>query len=115
MFEKYFEDNAEKSTLGFVVMGPIFGLLYIFLLPLIGILTLLLALPEYAVAKKTPLSEDAAMCLSCHGTKGMEMVFTNKEKMSVFVNADEFGSSVHSALGCAACHQNISMSDHPGQ
>lgn len=115
MFEKYFEENAEKSTLGLVVMGPIFGLLYIFLLPLIGILTLLLALPEYAVAKKTPLSEDAAMCLSCHATKGMEMVFGNKEKMSVFVNAEEFGNSVHGSLGCTDCHQKISMSDHPGQ
>jgi hypothetical protein len=115
MFEKYFEDNAEKSTLGLVVMGPVFGLFYVFLLPLIGVLTLLLALPEYAVAKKTALSEDSQMCLSCHATRGMEMVFGNKEKMSVFVSADEFGNSVHGALGCNSCHQQISMSTHPGQ
>ncbi len=115
MFEKYFEEKAEKSTLGLVVMGPIFGLLYVFLLPLIGILTLLLALPEYAIAKKAELSEEAGMCLSCHATKGMDMVFGNNEKMSVFVNAGELGNSVHSALGCNDCHQQISMSTHPGR
>lgn len=115
MFEKYFEEKAEKSTFGLVVMGPIFGLLYVFLLPLIGILTLLLALPGYAVAKKAPLSEDSGMCLACHATKGLEKVFGNKEKMSVFVNADELGNSVHSVLGCDDCHQNVSMSTHPGR
>ena len=54
MFENNLEKSLEKDASGFVLLGPIFGLLYIFLLPIIGITTLLLALPEYASAKKSP-------------------------------------------------------------
>ena len=115
MFEKHLEDNAEKGMFGFVILGPIFGLLYVVLLPLIGILTLLMALPQYASANKTPLSENSGVCLSCHATKGMTKVFGNNEKMSVFVNATELVRSVHSALDCSDCHQQISLTAHPGQ
>jgi formate-dependent nitrite reductase cytochrome c552 subunit len=78
-------------------------------------MTLLLALPEYAAAKKTALPENSGMCLSCHSTKGLTKVFGNNEKMSVFVSAAELGNSVHSALECNDCHQQISMSSHPGR
>ncbi|RPI38197.1 MAG: hypothetical protein EHM54_01035 [Nitrospiraceae bacterium] len=115
MLEKHLEANAEKGTFGLVFLGPVFGLFYVALLPLIGIMTLLLALPEYAAAKKTPLPENSGMCLSCHSTKGLTKVFGNNEKMSVFVSAAELGNSVHSALKCNDCHQKISMSTHPGR
>ena len=59
MFETNLENKSEKGTLGLVLLGPLFGMLYIFFLPIIGIMTLLLAIPEYASAKKAPVIESA--------------------------------------------------------
>jgi predicted CXXCH cytochrome family protein len=114
MFEKNLEKSLEKGASGFVLLGPIFGLLYIFLLPIIGITTLLLALPEYASAKKAPIIENAEICMSCHSMKGVDKVFRNKEKVSVFVNAEDFKDTVHGFLSCDSCHAKISLETHPG-
>ena len=114
MFEKKLEQTAEKGTLGFVLLGPIFGMLYIFLLPLIGIMTLLLAIPEYAHAKKAPVIENADVCMGCHAMKGVDKVFRNKEKVSVFVDAKDFQNTVHGFLSCDSCHTKISLETHPG-
>lgn len=115
MSEKHFTDKAEKGTLGLILLGPIFGMLYVCLLPLIAIITLILALPEYAIAKKAAILENSEMCMACHGSKGVEKIFGNKEKMSVFVKANDFTNTVHSMLNCTDCHQKISMESHPGR
>lgn len=114
MFETNLEKNPEKGTLGLVLLGPIFGMLYIFFLPIIGIMTLLLAIPEYASAKKAPVIESAEICMGCHAMKGVDKVFKNKEKVSVFVNADDFKDTVHGFLSCDSCHTKISLDTHPG-
>lgn len=114
MFEETAESNAGKGTL-LVVLGPIFGILYVVLLPIIGLMTLLLALPEYANAKKPPVLESADMCMACHSTRDMAKIFRNNEKLSVFVNEDDFKSTVHGFLSCTDCHQKISMESHPGR
>jgi len=113
-FEKNLGKNPEKGTLGLVLLGPIFGMLYIFFLPIIGIMTLLLALPEYANAKKAPIIESAEVCMGCHSMKGVDKVFRNKEKVSVFVNAEDFRKTVHGSLSCDSCHTKISLETHPG-
>jgi len=114
MFETNLEKDPEKGTLGLVLLGPIFGMLYIFFLPIIGIMTLLLAIPEYASAKKAPVIESGEVCMGCHSMKGVDKVFKNKEKVSVFVNADDFKDTVHGFLSCDSCHTKISLDTHPG-
>ncbi|MEW6108829.1 MAG: hypothetical protein AB1632_06655 [Nitrospirota bacterium] len=114
MFEESTECNAGKGTL-LVVLGPIFGMLYVVLLPLIALMTLLLALPGYASAKKGTVLDNSPMCMTCHSSQGLTKVFKNNEKLSVFVNADDFKNTVHSFLNCTDCHQKISMATHPGR
>jgi len=114
MFDESAEIKAGKSTLGFVLLGPLFGLIYVLLLPLIALLTLLLALPEFATAKKPDIIENAGMCMACHSSEGMTKVFRNKDKLSVFVNEADFKGTVHSFLSCTDCHQTVSLDSHPG-
>jgi len=114
MFEESSENRAGKGTWGFIVLGPIFGMLYVCLLPLIGLMTLLLALPEYATAKKPDILEKGGMCMSCHASQGMTKVFKNNEKLSVTVRPGDFKVTVHSSLNCTDCHQKISLESHPG-
>src|SRR5512139_1013085 len=114
MSEESAEKISGKGTLGLVIFGPILGLLYVSLLPLIALMTLMLALPELASAKKTDILENSSACMSCHSSQEFTKTFRNKEKMSVFVNAKDFKSSVHRFLSCSDCHMNISLESHPG-
>lgn len=115
MFERYFERNDKKSMLGLVILGPVFGLLYVFLLPVIGVMTLLLALPEYASAKKVPVVDSAGQCMACHSSHEFTAKFRNGERLSVFVDEKDFTTSVHRLLKCTDCHKKISLDAHPGR
>ncbi len=114
MFEESAENRAGKGTWGLILLGPLFGLLYVCLLPLIGLLTLLLALPEYATAKKVDILENAGACMACHASQGMTKIFRNNEKLSVYVSQGDFKTTVHRSLNCTDCHQKISLESHPG-
>ncbi len=114
MFEDT-EHKAGKGTLGIVILGPLFGLLYVCFLPLIALMTLLLALPELAVAKKAEIVDNSGACMTCHSSREFSKTFKNREKMSVFVNADDFKGTVHAFLNCTDCHQKVSLSAHPGR
>jgi hypothetical protein len=103
-----------KGTLGLVIFGPILGMFYVCLLPLIALMTLLVALPGLASAKKADLPESSAICMGCHSSPDFTKTFKNKEKMSLFVNEKDFKGSVHSFLGCTDCHGKISPDTHPG-
>lgn len=115
MLIKSSETKVEKGTLALVLFGPVFGLLYIFLLPLTAAITLLLAIPEYASARKATVLENSPMCITCHTSKGLEKIFMNKERLSVFVNTDDFSNSAHTFLRCTDCHGKVSMATHPGR
>lgn len=114
MSEEKAEKISGKGTLGLVIFGPILGMLYVCLLPLIALMTLLLALPELASAKKTDILENSSMCMGCHSSPDFTKTFKSKEKMSVLVNEKDFKSTVHRFLSCTDCHQSISLDNHPG-
>lgn len=114
MFKESEEIGTGKGTL-LVVLGPIFGILYVALLPLIAMMTLLLALPGYASAKKASIVDNSPMCMTCHSSAKLTKVFKNNEKLSVFVKADDFRNTPHSSLSCTDCHKKISMATHPGR
>ncbi|MEW6001109.1 MAG: cytochrome c3 family protein [Nitrospirota bacterium] len=53
------------------------------------------------------------MCLGCHSDKNLTKQLENREILSLFINGDEFASSIHNPVGCAGCHPDISMENHP--
>lgn len=64
-------------------------------------------------AAKGVLSDEAQTCLGCHSNKDMTKQLDNKEILSLYVNGDNFGNSVHNPIGCTGCHSDISMENHP--
>lgn len=48
-------------------------------------------------------------CLSCHSNPGMQ----DSSGHSISIAADSFHASVHSSLGCTACHSDIKTFPHP--
>lgn len=89
--------------------GAFSGLLSICLLPLISLLIGLMLLTRTAAAS----SEEVQMCLGCHSDKNLTKQLDNKEVLSLFINGNEFANSIHNAIGCAGCHMDISMENHP--
>lgn len=76
-------------------------------------LIVLMVFPIYVNAAKGVLSDEAQMCLGCHSNKDVTKTLENKEVLSLFVNGEGFANSIHNATGCAGCHTDISMENHP--
>jgi len=75
----------------------------------------LVALLLAAIGVSSPalaLSQDDQHCLSCHQS-AMEKPLGNGETLSLQIHGDNFGKSVHSMFGCAACHSDIDPTKHP--
>jgi len=60
-----------------------------------------------------PSAEDKK-CLACHGQEGMSKSFAKGDSVSLHVKGREFAGSVHGPLGCAACHADVDLKNHPG-
>jgi hypothetical protein len=105
--------ERKVRALGACMAGPAAGLLFAALVPLLFPLFLILLLPFIAFASSAALSEDSQTCLNCHGAPGMVMTLGDKTTVSVHVDGDRFARSVHGALGCAGCHGDISLDNHP--
>lgn len=60
-----------------------------------------------------PSAEDQK-CLVCHGQEGMSKSFAKGDPVSLHVKDREFAASVHGPLGCAACHAEVDLKNHPG-
>jgi len=66
-----------------------------------------------AAPAPTPSAEDRK-CLACHGQEGMTKSFGKGDSVPLHVKGREFAASVHGPLGCAACHADVDLKDHPG-
>jgi len=64
-------------------------------------------------AAPAPSAEDQT-CLACHGQAGMTKSFGKDDSVSLHVDGRAFAGSVHGPLGCAACHAEIDLKNHPG-
>jgi hypothetical protein len=60
------------------------------------------------------LSDDDKKCLGCHSTEGLSKSLANGETLSLHVRGAEFAKSVHRAIGCAGCHGDVDLKNHPG-
>ncbi len=108
--------SAKFSTLrtaGIFLFGPLSGLLFVCLLPLISLLIVVTLFSKAAFASGALQSEEAAVCMSCHSTQDAVKTFRNREKLSVRIAESHFRDSVHSFLTCTSCHSAVSMESHP--
>jgi hypothetical protein len=55
----------------------------------------------------------SSQCLVCHSAPGFEKNLPNGESLSLTVNPDLFGKSVHDANGCQSCHADVDLKTHP--
>ncbi len=58
------------------------------------------------------LSEEDEICLSCHGSEGMETELASGETLSLHIRDGAFAASVHGSLGCTGCHMDVDAADH---
>jgi hypothetical protein len=67
-----------------------------------------------AAAPADSLSDADKACLGCHGTADMKKDLEGGQSLSLHVSADEFAKSVHKPIGCAGCHSQVKLGEHPG-
>ncbi|HAM53189.1 MAG TPA: hypothetical protein DCP92_21740 [Nitrospiraceae bacterium] len=85
-----------------------------------GITILLLSLflagtasPDLVVAREALLTDEAKICLGCHGQRSIIKKFENGEVIAAYVDTATFKASAHNSLGCSACHTGFSAKTHP--
>lgn len=78
-----------------------------------GIAAALLLGPDPARASGGALSQADQQCLDCHSAEGLEKELANGEKLSLHVEGGAFAKSAHSMLGCAVCHADVTLKNHP--
>lgn len=98
---------------GMFLLGPLFGLIFVCLMPLASIVVTLLLLSRSAQAAQSFVSEEAALCLGCHGTPGMVKTFKNGDRVQLHVDEKHFSGTVHGFVSCTGCHADVSMDNHP--
>ena len=59
------------------------------------------------------LAKASQQCLGCHGAEGLERKMANGDKVSLHVDGAVFAKSVHNVLGCAVCHADVTLENHP--
>ncbi len=52
-------------------------------------------------------------CVGCHATPGLSTRFPSGEVLPVTIDVEGLKASVHKALHCTSCHQNIEEYPHP--
>ncbi len=93
---------------GVFILGPLAGLLFVCLIPLVSVVAALVLLTRTVSA-----GDEAGMCMGCHGAPGMVKTFKSGETLSVSLDERHFKDSVHSFLGCTDCHGKVSLDTHP--
>ena len=78
-----------------------------------AVVAALLATSLTAHAADGALSQLNQQCLACHSAKGLEKKLANGDTLSLHVDGSAFGKSVHNQIGCAVCHANTSLENHP--
>jgi predicted CXXCH cytochrome family protein len=93
--------------------NPIYKLLGACLVTGIIILATLLGYSPTLASESEQQTEE--YCLSCHANPDLKMTLPSGEELSLFINADELQTAVHSPNGieCEACHTDITTFPHP--
>lgn len=59
------------------------------------------------------LSEHDQQCLACHSSEKLVKKLANGDMLSLHVAGPAFAESVHNAMGCAGCHADVTLKNHP--
>ena len=78
-------------------------------------LALLSLAATQARAADSALSEADQTCLACHSNDAMKKDLADGAALSLHVPAEGFAKSVHAAIGCAGCHTDVKLEEHPGK
>ena len=79
----------------------------LFRLCLVSILFIFTLTP--AASSQTISSED---CMDCHGDKDLTKVVDDTVEVSLYIDFEKFGNSVHGGFECVDCHSNIEDLPH---
>ena len=77
-------------------------------------LAALLCVASLALAEDGALSEADQTCLACHSNDGLSKDLGEGKALSLHVPPEAFAKSVHAPLGCAGCHSDVKVGQHPG-
>ena len=77
------------------------------------VMSLLVTAVMPSPAAGNPLSEADQQCLGCHSAAKLEKKLKNGETLSLHVAGPAFAASVHNMIGCAGCHADMSLANHP--
>ncbi len=78
-------------------------------------ITLLFLWPAISMAEHhEDVSNPDVKCLKCH-TKNLKKKLEDGEKMSLRIEVEEFGTSVHRVIGCTGCHRDVAKGKHPSK
>jgi Cytochrome c554 and c-prime len=58
-------------------------------------------------------AEGDRRCLICHRAEGLQKPLPDGDKLVLQVDGDTFEKSVHTGIGCAGCHGDIEVGNHP--
>jgi cytochrome c551/c552 len=86
---------------------------------IIGSLLLAIALQAMAFPANAAEDDEAVAnpdlkCLKCH-SKSLKKSLEDGTKMSLHIDAAEFGESVHQVIGCTGCHRDVPKGKHPSK
>ena len=59
------------------------------------------------------MSDEAQICVGCHGEEQFSKELGNGRQMSLYVNPLQFMESVHAILECTNCHTAYGTDEHP--
>ena len=85
-----------------------------------GSLVLALALlgfgPATSLAQEQPetVADPDAKCVTCH-SRGLKKKLEDGETLSLKIDVEQFGSSVHRVIGCTGCHRDVAKGKHPSR
>lgn len=66
-----------------------------------------------SVTALAALSEPDKQCLACHSSEKLVKKLANGDMLSLHVAGPAFAESVHNAMGCASCHADVTLKNHP--
>ena len=59
------------------------------------------------------LSDGDKTCLGCHADEGLKKNLGNGKSLPLHIAGETYAKSVHSAVGCSACHSEVDLTKHP--
>jgi hypothetical protein len=52
-------------------------------------------------------------CLGCHSATALQTKLASGETLSLHVDGSAFAKSAHNLIGCAVCHREVTLENHP--